>query len=76
MIVKLCHYLLLEASKSVFEDLSEENDHQLNLIRWTAKKYFTLRLATYGKHFSVIVGQNGMPSSRHQLTKLILFNNQ
>lgn len=76
MIVKVCHHLLLEASESVFEDHKGENDHQLNLIKWTADKYFTLRLFTYGKHFSETVGQNGMPSSRHQLNKLILFNNQ
>ena len=76
MILKVCHHLLLEASKSVFADHEMGNDHQIKLIKWTADQYFTLHLFTYGKHFSETVGQNGMPSSRHQLNKLILFNNQ
>lgn len=83
MILEVCHHFLLEANKSVFTDHElgsnadlVENDHQLKLIKWTADKYFTLRLFTYGKHFSETVVQNGMPSARHQLNKLILFKNQ
>ena len=76
MILKVCHHLFLEASNSVFADHETGNDHQMRLIKWTADEYFTLRLFTYGKHFSKTVGQNEMPSSRHHLNKMILFNNQ
>ena len=54
MILNVCQHLLFEASKSVFEDHNGENDHQLKLIKWTADKYFTLRLFTYGKHFYLV----------------------
>ena len=80
MILQVCHYFLLESNKAVFShhELSSnvvENDHQTKLIKWTADKYFTMRLFTYGKKYSETVVQNGMPSSRHQLNKLILFKN-
>ena len=83
MILEVCNHFLLGGNNSVFEDHEmglnadvEENDHQIKLIKWTSDKYFTLRLFTYGKHFSETVVQNGMPSARHQLNKLILFRNQ
>ena len=80
MILQVCHYFLLESNKAVFShhELSSnvvENDHQTKLIKWTADKYFTMRLFTYGKKYSETVVQNGMSSSRHQLNKLILFKN-
>jgi hypothetical protein len=43
------------------EDMIEE-DHQVNLTKWTADKYYTLRLFTYGKHYRETIIQNGMPS--------------
>lgn len=83
MILEVCHHFLLEANKSVFADNEPgsnadlvENEHQLKLIKWTADKYFTLCLFMHSKHFSETVVQNGMPSARHQLNKLILFRNQ
>jgi hypothetical protein len=83
MILEVCHNFLLDGNKSVFADHElganedmVEDDHQVKLIKWTADKYFTLRLFTYGKHYSETVIQNGMPSHRHHLNKLILFKNQ
>ena len=83
MILKVCNHFLLSVNNSVFEDDEmglnanmEENEHQIKLIKWTSDKYFTMRLFTYGKHFSETVVHSGMPSARHQLNKLILFRNQ
>ena len=83
MVIELCNQILLNRHKSLFADheLGEredivEDDHQINLVKWTADKYFTLRLFTYGKHYSESVVHNGMPSDRHHLNKLILFRNQ
>ena len=83
MILEACHHLLLDGNKSVFADHElganedmVEDDHQVKLIKWTADKYYTLRLFTYGKHYTQSVIQNGMPSDRHHLNKLTLFKNQ
>jgi hypothetical protein len=83
MILEVCHNSLLDGNKSVFADHElganediVEDDHQVKLIKRTADKYFTLRLVTYGKHYSETVILNGMPSDRHHLNKLILFKNQ
>ena len=83
MILEVCHHFLLGGNKSVFADHElganedmVEDDNLVKLIKWTADKYFTLRLFTYGKHYSESVKQNGMPSDRHHLNKLILFKKQ
>ena len=53
-----------------------DEDHRMKLIKYTAEKYFTLRLFTYGKRYCHTVIQNGQQSDRFHLTKLILFRNQ
>jgi hypothetical protein len=57
-------------------EIGFEDDHRVKLVKYVADKYFTLRLFTYGKRFCETVIQNGKPSDRFQLTKLILFKNQ
>lgn len=82
MILDVCHHFLLESNRSLFtvhEPSSNEDivdDHRIKLMKWIADKYFTLRLFTYGKHYTETVIQNRMPSARHQMNKLILFKNQ
>ena len=73
----------MESRQPVFEDHEQgtneslvEDDHQMKLIKYTADKYFTLRLFTFEKRYSESIIQNGIPSVRHQLTKLILFKNK
>ena len=83
MILKVCQHFLIESRQSVFKDHEEgtneilvEDDHRMKLVKCTADKYLTLRLFTFGKHYTEQTVQNGTPSDRHQLTKLILFKNQ
>ena len=57
-------------------EISFEDDHRVKLIKHVADKYFALRLLTYGQRFRENDIQNGNPSDRFQLTKLILFKNQ
>ena len=73
MMLEVCHHLLLDGNKSVCGDHEfganedmVENDHQVKLIKWTADKYYSLRLFTYGKHYTKSVIRNGMPSDRHK----------
>ena len=83
MIVEVSnHFFLDKASGStIFSDHDPEmnnvnDDHRVKLIKHTADRYFTLRLFTYGKRHCETVLQEGKPSDRHHLTKLILFKNQ
>ena len=83
MIVAVCSHFVMDCNCPVFDDhkqgLNEnifENDHKSTLIKLTADRFFTLRLFTYGKLYNNTVVTNGQSSSRHQLTKLILFRNE
>ena len=51
-------------------------DHRLCLVKYVANTYLNLRLSSYAKIYSKAVIQFGKPSSRHHLTKTILFLNQ
>ena len=51
-------------------------DHRLCLVKYVANTYLNLRLSSYGKIYSKAVVNFGKPSSRHHLTKTILFLNQ
>lgn len=82
MIMDVCQHFVMD-SKHVFDDHQEganenvfEDDHRTLLIKFTADKYFTLRLFTYSKRYNETVVTQGKQSDRHQLTKLILFRNQ
>ena len=82
MVLEISHYFFTQTSKSVFtghDDGSKESiigdDHQIKRIKWTADKYFTMWLFTYGKHYTETVAQNGMRSTRYHSNKLSLFKN-
>ena len=51
-------------------------DHRLCLVKYVANSYINLRLSSYAKIYSKAVINFGKPSSRHHLTKTILFLNQ
>ena len=83
MIVAVCSHFVMDCNFPVFDDheqgLNEnvfEDDHKSTLIKLKADRFFTLRLFTYGKRYNDTVVTNGQSSSRHQLTKLILFRNE
>ena len=85
MIMEVCHHFVVNESchLDIFGDhdpgMNEvvfDEDHRMKLIKYTAEKYFTLRLFTYGKRYSQTVIQNGQQSDRFHLTKLIFFRNQ
>ena len=53
-----------------------EIDHHSSLIRRIVKSFLKIRLKTYGRNYTKIVAHKNEPSSRHELTKLVLFKNQ
>ena len=85
MIMQVCHHFVVNESchLNIFGDhdpgmneVGFDEDHRMKLIKYTADKYFTLRLFTYGKRYCQTVVENGKQSDRFHLTKLILFQNQ
>ena len=83
MIIELCQHFGQVATNSLPPRHTEstnqpliEEDHRLWLLKCVANSYLTIRLSTYGKTYTDMVVNFGKPSQRHQLTKLILFNNQ
>ena len=56
--------------------LGIESDYPSSLLRIVARKCINLRLKTYGKKFTEMVVHQNQPSTRHQLTNTILFQNQ
>jgi hypothetical protein len=52
------------------------DNHNLWLVKCIADQFFKLRLFTYAKTYNEIIVGKGLPSRRHQLNKLILFQNQ
>ena len=56
--------------------IGEEYDHVTSLLRLVVQKYLNMRQKTYAKKYSEMIVHKNMPSTRHQLTKLILFRNQ
>ena len=83
MIIELCQHFGQVATNSLLPRHTEstnqpliEEDHRLWLLKCVANSYLTIRLSTYGKTYTDMVVNFGKPSQRHQLTKLILFNNQ
>ena len=83
MIIQVNKHFMLDSTSTLFSDHEEgtneclvEDDHKTTLIKFTANKYFTLRLFTYGKIYERKVIHNGKQSDRHRLNKLTLFNNE
>ena len=84
MILEVCQYFIVDQGHlGLFDDHEEgnneilfEDDHKIKLLKYIANKYFILRLFTYGKRYCESVIQQGKPSDRFNLTKLILFKNQ
>jgi len=83
MIVKVCHHFVLDSTIQLFPDhghsdteILVEEDHITKLIKFIADKYFTIRLFNFGKKYIQEIENDGKPSDRHRLNKLVLFNNQ
>ena len=79
MILEVCQHFAQDATEALpsqhepTEEPLIEDDHRLRLLKCVANSYLTLRLSTYGKHYTETVVNFGQPSLRHQFTKLILF---
>ena len=56
--------------------IGQEREHLTSLLRLVVKRYLNLRLKTYGKKYTEMIAHKNLPSSRHELTKTILFLNQ
>ena len=56
--------------------IAQESDHLTSLLRSIVQKYLNLCLKTYGKRYTEMITHKNLPSSRHELTKTILFLNQ
>ena len=50
-----------------------EIDHLSALIRRVIRAYVTMRTKTYAKQQNQIIAHGNVPSSRHKMTKVILF---
>ena len=50
-----------------------EIEHLSALTRRVIRAYLTVRTKTYAKKHPQIIAHGNMPSSRHEMTKLILF---
>ena len=83
--LQIQYTVLKVLGRSVFPSMSEhffdhtigeEYDHVTSLLILVVQKYLNMRLKTYAKKYSEIIVHKNMPSTRHQLTKLILFRNQ
>ena len=58
--------------------LIEESDHLTTLmtLELSQRSYLSMRLKTDAKKYTEVVAHGNQPSSRHELTKTILFQNQ
>ena len=56
--------------------LGFESDHLSSLLKIVTMEYLRLQLKTYGKKYTDMIVHRNQPSSRHELTKTILFRNQ
>ena len=52
-----------------------ERDHLSSLVKAVSEKYLNLRMTTYTKRFSQMVIHKNVPSTRHLMTREILFQN-
>ena len=72
--------LLKQLGPTTFSNIEghffEESDHLTTLIRVITKKYLSMRLKTYAKKYTEVVAHGNQPSSQHELTMTILFQNQ
>ena len=83
--LKIQYAVIEQLGTQVFSDshdhffdhtIGQECDHLSTLLRIVIKKYLSIRLNTYGKKFNEMVIHQNRPSSRHILTKTILFKHQ
>ena len=56
--------------------IGQERDHLTSLMRSVVEMYLDLRLKSYGKRYTEMIAHKNLPSSKHELTKTILFLNQ
>ena len=69
------HIVRCPASHFVQHAVLAEVDHRSTITRTVSNKYLQLRMATYAKRYSEMIVHKNIPSSRHLLTKEILFRN-
>ena len=51
--------------------IGQERDHLTSLMRSVVEMYLDLRLKSYGKRYTEMIAHKNLPSSRHELTKII-----
>ena len=76
--------VLQEVGIGVFRNIEDhfadhtigESDHLTSLLRLTVAKYLNIRLKTYGTTYSEMIAHRNIPSSRHCLTKQVIFSGQ
>ena len=76
--------VLAQIGTSVFKNIGNhyadhnigEGDHLTSLLWLIIKKYTRIRLKSYGKDYTQIVAHKNIPSTRHLLTKSVIFSGQ
>ena len=68
---------LFDGTDHFFEHhIAQERDHLSSLMRMIVKKYLNLSLKTYGKRYTEMIAHKSLSSSRHELTKKIIYLDQ
>ena len=82
--LKIQSEVLAQVGTNVFKNIGNhyadhhigEGDHLTSLLRMIIMKYITIRLKSYGKDYTQIVAHKNIPSTRHLLTKSVIFSGQ
>jgi hypothetical protein len=80
--VKMQQAVLAQLGINLFKDDGEhyadhrsgESDHLTSLLRLIVTKYLAIRLKSYGKNYSEMVVHSNRASTRHLLTKKVIFS--
>ena len=83
MIVNVGYHFALETTEHLFteheygnNEVLVEDDHRTQILKYVAKKYFTLRLFHFGETYCKDVLNHGKQSDRHRLNKVTPFRCQ
>ena len=82
--LKIQSEVLAQVGTNVFKNIGNyyadhhigEGDHLTSLLRMIIMKYITIWLKSYGKDYTQMVAHKNIPSTRHLLTKSVIFSGQ
>ena len=73
-VVEQFGHCLFDDTDHFFEHhIGQERDHLSSLMGMIVKRYVNLRLMTYDKRYTEMIAHKNLPSSRHELRKILYF---